>query len=198
MLENRRSPADTNDVVRLSRLLAAVTLYGTLCGTALALPGLTHAADAGVYVVRSGDSLSRIAARLDVRLADLLRVNSLTLSSLILPGQQLRVPTTAAAGSSAGAGGTTYTVQRGDWLSRIASRHGVTLSALLAANDLTVNSLIMPGQRLVIPRPAGASGGGSSGAPGATTYTVKPGDWLSRIASAATGSRSRRCWMPTT
>ena len=108
-------------------------------------------------MVRGGDSLTRIAARLDVRLADLLRVNSLTLSSLIFPGQQLR-SATAAAGSSAGAGGTTYTVQPGDWLSRIASRHGVTLSALLAANDLTVNSLIVPGQRLVIPRPAGASG----------------------------------------
>ncbi len=102
---------------------------------------------------------------MDVRLADLLRVNSLTLSSLIFPGQQLRVPTTAPAGSSAGAGGTTYTVQPGDWLSRIASRHGVALTALLAANDLTVNSLIVPGQRLVIPRPVGASGAGSSAHP---------------------------------
>ncbi len=86
-----------------------------------------------------------------------------------------------------------YTVQPGDWLSRIASRQGVTLTALLDANDLTVNSLIVPGQQLRIPRQAtGGSGGGSGGgAPSRPAgppaagpiYTVRPGDSLGAIAT---------------
>lgn len=46
----------------------------------------------GVYVVRRGDTLLRIAAAYSVRLADLLSVNTLTLDSTIHPGQALRIP----------------------------------------------------------------------------------------------------------
>ena len=47
--------------------------------------------------------------------------------------------------------GETYTVVQGDTLSGIARRLGVTLDALLAANNLTASSLITPGVRLQIP-----------------------------------------------
>ena len=54
--------------------------------------------------------------------------------------------------------GSTYVVRPGDWLSRIAARCGVTLSALYAANPWAgYYYYIYPGQVLVIP------GGGSSG-----------------------------------
>ncbi len=46
-----------------------------------------------VYVVVSGDSLSGIATKLKVKLADLLGVNSLTTASMIHPGSRLIVPT---------------------------------------------------------------------------------------------------------
>ena len=45
-----------------------------------------------MYVVKNGDSLSHIAGKLGVRLADLLRVNDLSLTSVIVPGQRLDVP----------------------------------------------------------------------------------------------------------
>jgi len=48
--------------------------------------------DPTVYVVQRGDTLSGIAVRYSVRLADLLALNSLSLRSLIHPGQALRVP----------------------------------------------------------------------------------------------------------
>ncbi|MEX1038747.1 MAG: LysM peptidoglycan-binding domain-containing M23 family metallopeptidase [Acidimicrobiia bacterium] len=44
-----------------------------------------------------------------------------------------------------------YTVERGDTLSRIAQKNGISLSELIAANDLDDPNLIFPGQTLVIP-----------------------------------------------
>jgi LysM repeat protein len=153
---------------------------------ALSAPhAITQAAPPGVYVVKRGDSLSRIADKLDVRLTDLLSANSMTVDSLIVPGQQLVVP-----GGSNGptpSGASTYTVTAGDSLSGIATRHKVKLGALLAANGLTVTSLIVPGQTLNLPAGAVVPTGGGPAEPAnqptAGSYTVKPGDSLSRIAS---------------
>jgi membrane-bound lytic murein transglycosylase D len=43
------------------------------------------------YLVRSGDSMAKIAARFDTKLEDLLLWNSITPTDLIYPGQQIRV-----------------------------------------------------------------------------------------------------------
>src|SRR5262245_33974401 len=69
-----------------------------------------------------------------------------------------------------------YVVKQGDSLNGIAKKLGVRLPDLLTANDMTVDSLILPGQELVVPgtSPNGALGG---------AYTVKAGDSLSAIAS---------------
>ena len=48
-------------------------------------------------------------------------------------------------------------MQAGDALSSIAARHRVTLDSLLDLNGLTVISLIVPGQRLTLPKGAVAS-----------------------------------------
>jgi peptidoglycan endopeptidase LytE len=112
--------------------------------------------------VRDGDSLAGIAWRHGVRLSELLRVNSLQLTSVIHPGQTLVVPAGArvntssaarpvAVGPTATSAGRDYIVVAGDALASIAWRHGVTLGALLRANSLEATSLIMPGRRLQIP-----------------------------------------------
>jgi LysM repeat protein len=69
-----------------------------------------------------------------------------------------------------------YVVQPGDYLFGIAHQQGVALGDLLAANGLTLTSVIHPGQRLVVPARATSSpvGGGR--------YTVRPGDSLFGIA----------------
>ena len=51
-----------------------------------------------------------------------------------------------------------YIVQRGDNLSKIAARHGVTVQDLVAANGIRNPDLILSGQELVIPNAGAASG----------------------------------------
>jgi LysM repeat protein len=62
----------------------------------------------------------------------------------------------------------TYTVRRGDTLSRIAARHGVSVSQLARANGLRWNSWVYVGQTLIIPAD--------------TLYSVQRGDTLGSIA----------------
>lgn len=176
----------------LCRLLA-VTCALTCTATGL----LAHDAAAGgvsaaavqpsglVYTVVRGDSLSGIADKVHVRLADLLALNSLTTSSLILPGMQLLVPAGGSLpGNSGGTPTLVYTVVKGDSLLRISSRLHVTLAALLAANKLTRTSVILPGMQLVVP-PGGTLPTAPASAPApaqpSLMYTVVKGDSLIRI-----------------
>lgn len=64
--------------------------------------------------------------------------------------------------AAAHADGGTYTIRAGDTLFGIASRAGVSLRALLQANGLTVDSLILPGQELVIPAGGNANAAGGN------------------------------------
>ncbi len=123
--------------------------------------------------MRPGDSLYGIAHRHGVTIGALLTANRLTLTSVIHPGQRLTVPATAAP-SPASSGGGAYTVRPGDSLYGIAHRHGVTIGALLAANRLTLTSVIHPGQRLTIPAPASSSPPATGPSTPPTTAAPRP------------------------
>jgi LysM repeat protein len=82
---------------------------------------------------------------------------------------------------------TVYVVQRGDTLFSIATRFGVSLSALASANGISNLNLIFVGERLTIPGAGdnGGGGGGSTNPPptsGGSTYIVQRGDTLGLIA----------------
>jgi LysM repeat protein len=86
---------------------------------------------------------------------------------ILQPGQVLQIPGCGAAATtdnvpptpSSGSGdttttttgGTTYTVQSGDTLFRIAQRFGVTVQAIVTANNLSNPDSLSVGQQLVIP-----------------------------------------------
>jgi len=70
---------------------------------------------------------------------------------------------------------TTYVVQAGDTVFTIAQRFGITIPALVAANNIGPNYIIYIGQVLVIP-------GGTTPPPGNyINYTVQRGDYLVKI-----------------
>jgi LysM repeat protein len=73
----------------------------------------------------------------------------------------------------------TYTVQAGDNLFRIALKYNLTYQTLAAHNGVANPNLIFVGQELNIP----ASGGAASSSPGGGRYhMVRPGENLFRIA----------------
>lgn len=74
--------------------------------------------------------------------------------------------------------GGVHVVQAGETLSGIAARYGVSVQALLTANNLTNPSLIYSGQRLVIP---GASAQPAAG--NGAVHVVQAGETLSGIAA---------------
>ncbi|MCL1948538.1 MAG: LysM peptidoglycan-binding domain-containing protein [Turicibacter sp.] len=93
----------------------------------------------GTHTVRAGESLSVIAQRFGVTVANLQAWNNIQNANLIRVGQVLRVGNQR-----------THTVVSGDTLWNLSQRFGVSVNKLKAANGLT-NSNINPGQMLVIP-----------------------------------------------
>jgi LysM repeat protein len=86
-----------------------------------------------------------------------------------------------------------YTVVARDYFGKIAKAHGITLSALKAANPNVDPTRIKPGDKLNIPEPVSAAGvapseslttpsTGASAAGSSTIYTVQPNDNLTKIA----------------
>lgn len=76
-------------------------------------------------------------------------------------------------------------VAKGDTLSGIARREGVSLQALMAANGLDRNATIFVGQSLLVPEAASGEdvSARETGHGGETTVTVRRGDTLSGIAA---------------
>ena len=108
----------------------------------------------GHHRVRRGDTLWSIARAHGVSLDHLARVNGLNRDGTLSVGQVLKIPGTATLASTDPSAVTptpmTYVVRAGDTLSRIASRFRVSLTDLLTWNNLDINNVIKPGQRLVM------------------------------------------------
>ncbi len=146
------------------------------------------------YVVRRGDTLSRIAWRQGVNLKDLLAWNGLHAGSVIRPGDRLLLRSAPGApapppASPRAPGGSEYVVRRGDTLYEIAQDQGVPVDVLLAANGLHKRSVIHPGQRLTLAVEV-------SQAPAAANpivYVVKKGDTLYDISRAHAVSVTELC-----
>jgi LysM repeat protein len=160
------------------------------------------------YTIVRGDTVSAIAGRFGLDTGEILKLNNLQANTIIYPGQKLKLsgsPTSAAPAPAPAAApaapapgaGATYTVKSGDTLGAIAARHNVALSDVFTWNNLSMRSIIYPGQKIKVgggsapapaapapaaPAPAPAALASTS-APATGSYTIKAGDTLSAIAS---------------
>ncbi|TFH56791.1 LysM peptidoglycan-binding domain-containing protein [Glutamicibacter arilaitensis] len=148
------------------------------------------------YTVKNGDTLGSIAIKHNMSLSSLLSKNDISASKVIFPGDKIKVSGSSSSGSSSkssqkkpsSSASSSYTVKSGDTLSGIASKHGMSLSELLKANDISASKPIFPGSKIKV------SGGSSSSSSSSkstvkpkaktSTYTVKSGDTLSGIATS--------------
>ncbi len=121
---------------------------------AYAAQRVTASAAPAVHTVEPGDTVSSIAQRFGLSTASVLALNGLSWRSAIFPGQQLTLTTapvkmTAPPPARTQAG--RYTIVKGDTISSVAMRFGVSMTSILEANRLERSSIIYPGQTLAIP-----------------------------------------------
>ena len=151
----------------------------------------------GYYTVKAGDTLYGISRKFGMSLSQLVSANGISTSSVIQPGQTLRVVGGESASTvvktntaSTRTSGGNYIVQPGDTLYSIARRSGMSLNTLLSINGLSQSSIIFPGQSLTVGQSDGrtVSAGYTPSKTTATststsgTYTVQAGDTLYSIA----------------
>ncbi|MBR7064446.1 MAG: LysM peptidoglycan-binding domain-containing protein [Treponema sp.] len=141
------------------------------------------------YTVKKGDTLYSISKKYEITVAELRTANNLKESDVLKIGQRLVIPSAnisnAAALSSneknnsssdtkvksnapSASSTDTYTVLKGDTLYSIAKKHGMSLSELLNANNLSKDATIKVGQQIKVakvaikPSPASSTSSSSS------------------------------------
>ena len=100
------------------------------------------------YRVKAGDNLSSIAKRHGLTLKELTAVNRISSSTIIFPGQVLRVAKLLETPAPALDAPDSYQVQPGDTLKSIGKRFALSLSALRDFNGLSSSSIIYARQVL--------------------------------------------------
>ena len=171
---------------------------------------LTLAAPASAEVahtVAPGETLWSIAAANNLTTRTVAAYNGLSEDAQVVLGSTIRVPTTAegyaalqtaglvpadpaaaaAAAAAPAASGGGYTVAPGDTLWGIASRAGISVDSLAAANGLDPSGILLAGSSLTVAgaaaAPAASTSGSGSAPPAQGAYTVRAGDTLSGLAA---------------
>ena len=98
---------------------------------------------AETHTVKSGETVSGIAAKYGTTYQHLAAINGINNPNLIYAGQVLKIDGAAAPSK-------TYTVKGGDTLSDIAARYGTTYQRLAQINGISNPDLIHPGQVIKI------------------------------------------------
>jgi len=134
-----------------------------------------------LHTVQWGDTLYSLAARYDTTVEAISALNNIGSPDELQAGQQIKIPQAGVIVQPQPGESVEYVVQAGDDLNLIATKFGVTVSAITQANGITNPDFIFVGQKLVIPSSDGTP---STTAPaGGTTHVVKPGESVDSIAA---------------
>src|SRR4051794_32196168 len=144
--------------------IAGAMTYRALAGGRARSRARTSAT--AVHTVQPGEGFYTIAAHYHVSALALARRNGLRLTSVLLPGERLRLPAGARAPRGARARSTAGTdahvVLAGEGFYPIAARYGVSPWDLERVNELSLQSTLLPGQILRLPAGAHAQTDGSA------------------------------------
>lgn len=146
--------ARLNNISNPNRIYVGQVLKLSSGSTVSNVVNHSTASAAGSYTVKSGDSLSAIAARYGMSYETLARLNNISDPNRIYVGQTLNLGTSGytshhyAASSSSNGG--SYTIQAGDTLSAIAARYGMSYETLARLNNISDPNRIVAGQRIVL------------------------------------------------
>lgn len=123
------------------------------------------------YIVKPGDTLSEIAYKYGTTVNKIAKLNNIQNVNLIFPGQCIEIITNSM-DQLTEINLITYTVRRGDTLSGIAVKYGVSVNNLVAWNNIKNPNLIYTGNKLIIYINS------NNEIYNNLTYTVKRGDTL--------------------
>ncbi len=170
-------------------------------------PPASAPSPSGTYTVQKGEYLVSIARKLGISWTDLAAVNGIKSPYVVYAGQVLKLPGGSSGGAPAPApqpspepppppkdpppssGSQTYTVQRGDYLRKIAEKFGITWQSIAQANNIKYPYILYAGQVLKIPTSGESAPPPAENPPAEAppsdapaTYTVQKGEYLVSIA----------------
>ena len=135
--------------IALALVVVALVLAAT-AGLAVAAPPQYGYTCVAYHTVRFGDTLNSISRYYGVSVQALMTANGIANPNLIYAGQTLCIPGSAPYPPKPPCG-TYYTVQWGDTLSSIAARYGVSVYAIMQANNMANPNYIYAGMILYVP-----------------------------------------------
>ena len=106
----------------------------------------TRATGSITYTVERGNTLSQIAREYDVTVNSIVEINDIQNPNLIFPGEKLRITDSTVETLNPVLQNNFYTVRRGDTLTSIARKFGVTVNYLVNLNGIRNPNLIYAGQ----------------------------------------------------
>ncbi len=170
--------ASANNISNPNRIIAGRRLTVPDSYSASSNNSSSRSSSASTYTVKSGDTLSAIAARYGTSVAALASKNGISNPNRISVGQRLTIsgssaPSTGSTSSTGAASGSsgTYRVRSGDTLSGIASRYGTTAAKLASINGIANPNRISVGQVLKLSGGSSTSNTSNTGTVGNTGST---------------------------
>jgi LysM repeat protein/GH25 family lysozyme M1 (1,4-beta-N-acetylmuramidase) len=106
----------------------------------------TSVSKPSTYIVRSGDSLSKIASKYGMTVSNLTAINGIKNKNFIRVGQVLKLTGTVT--QPAASKVAYYTVKKGDTVWYLSRKFGTSMAQIKSWNKLNMNYVIHPGQKL--------------------------------------------------